>query len=82
MPGHQRLAFALPYGDYGQITTNDSRIPSELRSYLEGQFAAYFVQPSPDPPFSTRGKEAWRYTVRSTTTAADLYAWLSRHASG
>ena len=82
VPGHQRLAFALPYGDYGQIKTNDSRIPSELRSYLEGQFAAYFVQPSPDPPFSARGKEAWRYTVRSTTTASDLYAWLSRHASG
>src|SRR4051794_14610984 len=36
--------FAVPYGDYGQWSRNDSRIPKFLSSLLERQFGTYFVQ--------------------------------------
>ena len=76
VPGFQPLAFAVPFGDYGQYHNNDSRIPTELSAYLKAQFGVYLVQPQDDPPFSKPGTEPWRYTVRSTTTADDIYGWL------
>ena len=82
VPGYRPHAFAVSFGDYGQFHTNDSRIPAELRSFITGRFGAYFVQPRADPPFSSPGKEIWRYTVRSETRADDLYSWLSNHAAG
>jgi hypothetical protein len=80
VPGYQPLAFAVPFGDYGQFHTNDASIPTELSAYLSSHFRAFFTQPSADPDFSTPGKEPWRYTIRSTTTAPELYAWLAEHA--
>ncbi len=80
VPGYQPLAFAVPFGDYGQFHTNDPSIPTEVASYLSGHFGAFFTQPHADPDFSTPGKEPWRYTVRSTTTAPEIYAWLAEHA--
>jgi len=80
IPGYQPLAFAVPFGDYGQFHTNDSSIPTELAAYLSGHFRVFFTQPHPDPDFSTPGKEPWRYTIRSSTTAPELYAWLAEHA--
>ena len=76
VPGFQPLAFAVPFGDYGQFHNNDARIPTELAAYLKAQFGVYLVQPQDDPPFSAPTREPWRYTVRSTTTADDIYAWL------
>ena len=80
IPGYAPTGFAVPYGDYGQYHTNDARIPVELKAYLGSHFGVYFVQPQRDPDFSTPGKEPWRYTIESTTTAADVYAWLAEHA--
>jgi len=81
LPGYQPRAFSVPFGDYGQFHTNDSRIPVELSSYLSGHFRAFFTQPHADPDFTTPGKEPWRYTIRSTTTASEVYAWLAEHAT-
>lgn len=38
------LTFAVPYGNFGQRSTNDPRIPVIMREFLERQFAAIFVQ--------------------------------------
>ena len=80
LPGYQPLAFAVPFGDYGQFHTNDPSIPTELLSYMSSHFRTFFTQPHADPDFSTPGKEPWRYTIRSTTTAPEVYAWLAEHA--
>jgi hypothetical protein len=38
------LAFAPPYGAYGQDGTNDSRIPDDLLGWLTGRFPVVFTQ--------------------------------------
>ncbi|HWG09708.1 MAG TPA: heparinase II/III family protein [Solirubrobacteraceae bacterium] len=81
VPGYQPIAFAVPFGDYGQFHTNDASIPSEFSLYLSSHFGVFFTQPHPDPDFTTPGEEPWRYTIRSTTTAPQLYAWLAEHAA-
>jgi hypothetical protein len=85
VPGFVQLVYALPFGDYGQWDTNDPRIPVELRSFFAKRFAAWFVQPSASPDFSVTvsdpfAKERLRYTVRDTTTADTVYAWLNERA--
>ena len=42
--GYRPLAFAPPYGNYGQAGTNDPRIPRLLLERLELSFAAVFTQ--------------------------------------
>jgi len=81
VPGYRPMAFAVPFGDYGQFHTNDPSIPTEFSAYLIGRFGVFFTQPHPDPDFTTPGHEPLRYTIRSSTTAPDLYAWLAEHAS-
>lgn len=44
VPGYRPLAFAPPYGNYGQAGTNDPRIPRELLSRLLLSFKVVFVQ--------------------------------------
>ncbi len=42
--GYRPLAFAPPYGNYGQAGTNDARIPRELLPRLLLSFAVVFTQ--------------------------------------
>jgi peptidoglycan/xylan/chitin deacetylase (PgdA/CDA1 family) len=44
IPGYEPLAFALPFGAYGQQGTNDERIPSDLLGWLTGRYEAVFTQ--------------------------------------
>jgi peptidoglycan/xylan/chitin deacetylase (PgdA/CDA1 family) len=44
VPGYRPLAFAPPYGNYGQAGTNDPRIPRELLARLEMSFRLVFSQ--------------------------------------
>lgn len=44
VPGYHPLAFAPPYGNYGQAGTNDRRIPRLLLERLELSFALVFTQ--------------------------------------
>jgi hypothetical protein len=80
-PDRTSHVFAVPYGDYGQKGSNDPEIQVELREYLNAHYAAWFTQPVTDAPFAEGGKpgETYRYTVRRTTTVADIAAWLTRH---
>lgn len=82
VPGYRSVTFALPFGDYGQFASNDARIASAQRAFLDRRYRAWFTQPSSDPDFTRRegGHEKWRYTVRYGTTAETLYAWLASHS--
>jgi hypothetical protein len=51
--GYTPLAFAPAYGNYGQIGTNDPKIPRLLLRRLYGSFALVFVQDR--SPFAVRG---------------------------
>ena len=42
--GYRPLAFAPPYGNYGQAGTNDQRIPRELLARLQQSFEVVFTQ--------------------------------------
>lgn len=84
VPGYNQKLFAVPYGDYGQISTNDPLIPIELKAFLSQRFAAWFVQPAVVDYSLTNSSAAWtvkpRYTVLYGTTAETIYAWLSTRA--
>ena len=81
IPGYRPMAFSLPFGDYGQFHNNDARIPTDLATHLTTRFGLRLVQPTALPRFNAPGAEAWRYTVRSTTTADQVYAWLAGRAA-
>jgi hypothetical protein len=51
--GYEPLAFAPPYGNYGQAGTNDPAIPRELLDRLELSFQLVFTQDRPG--FATPG---------------------------
>jgi peptidoglycan/xylan/chitin deacetylase (PgdA/CDA1 family) len=75
IPGFEPLAFAAPYGDYGQGRTNYAPIPAWESGWLRGMFKVFFVQDHrvynlPGNPIGQR------YGVRAATTAETLHAWL------
>jgi peptidoglycan/xylan/chitin deacetylase (PgdA/CDA1 family) len=73
--------FALPYGDYGQRTSNDPRIAAWLAGFLDARFALTFARASElqsalGLPF------AERISVPSTWSAQMLHARVLREAGG
>ncbi|MBS2016440.1 MAG: polysaccharide deacetylase family protein [Deltaproteobacteria bacterium] len=83
VPGYRSLTFAVPYSDYGQVLSNDGRIPASLRDIFDERFEAWFSQPGPDPEFSFPGRhqEKSRFVVYRATTAEQIYMWLERHGT-
>ncbi len=61
-----RRRFAVPYGDYGQRSTNDPRIPRLMSGLLTRQFGNWFIQADDnDPSFTRPGTgAAERYELR------------------
>jgi Polysaccharide deacetylase len=79
--GFNPIAFAVPKGNYGQLTSNDSRIAPLLRGLLSRQFEVAFTQRPDDNPGYTRATgDADRFEVHSNTTSDRLYMWLRDHA--
>ncbi|MGH3024528.1 MAG: polysaccharide deacetylase family protein [Gaiellaceae bacterium] len=76
VPSYEPLAFALPYGSYGQDGTNDPRIPDDLLGWLTEQFDAVFTQdvnararPGSEQPLG-------RIQVTRLTAGGDVYERL------
>jgi hypothetical protein len=77
LPGWVPQVMALPFGDYGQLGTNDGRIAPFLRGWLHARFQALLLQGR--PVFSVVGmQEVDRYQVINHTTPDQVYSWL-RH---
>jgi len=77
IPGFEPLAFALPYGSYGQYRTNYAPIPGWESGWLRSAFKTFFVQDRriynlPGNPIGQR------YGIRASTTAATLRQWLDK----
>jgi peptidoglycan/xylan/chitin deacetylase (PgdA/CDA1 family) len=77
VPGYRKLSFAPPYGNFGQVGTDDPRIPQLLGDWLRKRFGVIFVQ---DPAQYARPGEAVvpRLQITRKMTGGDLHAWLDQ----
>jgi hypothetical protein len=77
VPGYRRLSFAPPYRNYGQLATNDERIPKRLGSWLPERFGLVFVQ---EPSRYARPGDAYvpRLQVTRRMAGGVIHAWLER----
>ena len=73
IPAYEPLAFAPPYGSYGQDGTNDERIPPDLLGYLERQYGAVFTQDVDARARPGDGQPLGRFQLTRRTTGGDLY---------
>lgn len=81
--GIEPQAFAVPFGDYGQRSTNDPSIPGLLSGLLTRQFGNWFVQADDnDPSFTRPGTGAApRFELTTGARLDDLYGWLRRQST-
>jgi peptidoglycan/xylan/chitin deacetylase (PgdA/CDA1 family) len=77
VPGYRRLAFAPPYGNFGQLATNDRRIPRQLGAWLRARFGLVFVQ---QPSRYARPADAFipRLQITRKMAGGEIHAWLAR----
>jgi hypothetical protein len=74
---YRPLSFAPPYGDFGQLATDDPQIPSLLGGWLRKRFGLIFVQ---DPARYALPGEAVvpRLQITRKMAGGDLHAWLKQ----
>ncbi len=90
IPGYRPLAFALPYGDYGQEQTNDPRIPAYTLPWLDRRFPVVFggdyLDRVPGQRYGIPGRFSaqlsFRMTMQQTMQLPALYCrlrdWVTR----
>jgi hypothetical protein len=75
--GYRPLAFAPPYGNYGQAGTNDRRIPRELLARLELSFEAVFTQDRSGFARAGAANPLGRFEITRDVTDEELHALLA-----
>lgn len=75
--GHRPVAFAPPYGNYGQAGTNDARIPRLLLRRLELSFELVFTQDRSGFARPHARNPLGRFQITSDVTDEDLHALLA-----
>ncbi len=73
---YRPLAFAPPFGSYGQDGTNDSRIPGDLLGWLTQRYAAIFTQDVSALAHPASGQPLGRIQVTRATTGGELHQML------
>jgi peptidoglycan/xylan/chitin deacetylase (PgdA/CDA1 family) len=75
--GYRALSFAPPYGNFGQLSTDDSRIPRELGAWLHRRFGLVFVQ---QPALYALPGQAVvpRMQITRKMPGGDIHAWLAQ----
>jgi peptidoglycan/xylan/chitin deacetylase (PgdA/CDA1 family) len=76
LAAYEPLAFALPYGSYGQDGTNDERIPDDLLGWLSARFDAVFTQDVNARAEPGSGQPLGRIQVTRAVSGGDLHARL------
>jgi peptidoglycan/xylan/chitin deacetylase (PgdA/CDA1 family) len=76
VPNDPALAFAPPYGNYGQEGTNDPKIPGALLSWLRGRYRIVFVQNRHLASTPHESQPLGRFQVSHSTTGGELHAQL------
>jgi poly-beta-1,6-N-acetyl-D-glucosamine N-deacetylase len=80
VPGYRPLSFAPPYGNYGQLSTNDRRIPRRLGAWLRTRFGLIFVQ-QPARYARRRDPLVPRLQVTRKMAGGEIHAWLAQQLS-
>src|SRR3954453_12539175 len=73
---YQPLAFAPPYGSYGQDATNDARIPDDLLGWLTHRYETVFTQDVIARAHAGARQPLGRIQVTRATTGGDLHELL------
>ena len=73
---YRPLAFAPPYGSYGQDGTNDPRIPDDLLGWLTQRYDAVFTQDRNALAHEGSGQPLGRIQVTRSMSGGDLHARL------
>ncbi len=76
IPAYRPLAFAPPYGNYGQDGTNDGRIPGDLLGWLTKRYRAVFTQDKNALARAGSHQPLGRIQVTRKTTGGELHAML------
>jgi peptidoglycan/xylan/chitin deacetylase (PgdA/CDA1 family) len=71
--GYQPLAFAPPYGNYGQEGSNDARIADDLLGWLTQRYELIFTQDVNARARPGQGQPVGRIQLSRHTTGGDLY---------
>jgi peptidoglycan/xylan/chitin deacetylase (PgdA/CDA1 family) len=81
VPSYRPLAFAPPYGNFGQLATDDPAIPGRLGALLRERYGLVFVQ---QPARYARPGEAVvpRLQITRKMAGGDIHAWLSQQRPG
>jgi peptidoglycan/xylan/chitin deacetylase (PgdA/CDA1 family) len=79
VPGYRPLAFAPPYGNYGQAGTNDRRIPRLLLARLLLSFKVVFTQDRSGVAIAGGGSSLGRIEVTRDTSEEELRAALTSY---
>jgi peptidoglycan/xylan/chitin deacetylase (PgdA/CDA1 family) len=73
IPAHRPLAFAPPYGNYGQDGTNDERIPDDLLGFLTDRYGLVFTQDVNARAKPGSGPPTGRIQVTRAMTGGELH---------
>ena len=76
IPAQEPLAFAPPYGTYGQNGTNEPRIPDDLLDWLTGRYAAVFTQDQNARAHPGSQQPLGRIQVTRAMSGGDLHSKL------
>ncbi len=76
IPDYRPLAFAPPYGNYGQEGTNDPRIPEDLLGWLTQRYGTVFTQDRNALAHEGSGQPLGRIQVTRALSGGDLHAKL------
>ena len=75
LPGFEPRGFAPPYGNYGQLRTNDPAIPVELGAELRRRYGLVFTQEDPRPA-QPGDEDVPRLQITRRMSGGDIHAWL------
>jgi peptidoglycan/xylan/chitin deacetylase (PgdA/CDA1 family) len=75
--GYRPLAFAPPYGNYGQAGTNDPRVPRELLARLLQSFEVVFTQDRSGFASPAAANPLGRIEVTPDVTGRELHGLLA-----
>jgi Polysaccharide deacetylase len=73
---YEPLAFAPPYGSYGQDGTNDPRIPDNLLGWLTQRYEAVFTQDAAGRAYPGAPQPLGRIQITRAVSGGDLHARL------
>jgi peptidoglycan/xylan/chitin deacetylase (PgdA/CDA1 family) len=81
VPSYRPLSFAPPYGNFGQLATDDPGIPGRLGALLRRRYGVVFVQ---QPARYARPGETVvpRLQITRKMAGGDIHSWLSQQLPG